>query len=226
MDLMLLCGFRDWAVTILRNIVVVYITLQTLEQTFRFSMYDVVPAWSTYERPTEGKTTVHGAWLLYTRLFVFLADFMMTRHFQRSMMQERAQIKASVELAELVTAAMVKFDLDAAEAALQKAAASSLTTAFSELLENLRSYQPYLPKALFHEDTDGLGPAWTRPYPEGEVAVAFTDIQSSTPTWETCPAAMKKAMAIHNRIMREAIKECNGYEVKTIGDAFMVAFDS
>eukprot|EP00817_Percolomonadidae_sp_ATCC50343_P003580 CAMPEP_0117426718 /NCGR_PEP_ID=MMETSP0758-20121206/6755_1 /TAXON_ID=63605 /ORGANISM="Percolomonas cosmopolitus, Strain AE-1 (ATCC 50343)" /LENGTH=709 /DNA_ID=CAMNT_0005212013 /DNA_START=519 /DNA_END=2645 /DNA_ORIENTATION=- len=62
--------------------------------------------------------------------------------------------------------------------------------------------------------------------PQGEVALVFTDIQDSTKLWEHDQEAMQSAVMIHNRVMREAILEFNGYEVKTEGDAFMISFES
>eukprot|EP01065_Artemidia_motanka_P049251 TRINITY_DN8103_c1_g1_i1.p1 TRINITY_DN8103_c1_g1~~TRINITY_DN8103_c1_g1_i1.p1 ORF type:complete len:736 (+),score=296.28 TRINITY_DN8103_c1_g1_i1:85-2292(+) len=60
--------------------------------------------------------------------------------------------------------------------------------------------------------------------PEATVAFVFTDIASSTALWEQVPEAMDEALSIHNRVMRRALRDAEGYEVKTIGDAFMVAF--
>lgn len=62
--------------------------------------------------------------------------------------------------------------------------------------------------------------------PTGTVALAFTDVQGSTKLWEHRPEAMRVALELHDRVMREAIARCGGYEVKTEGDAFMVAFSS
>eukprot|EP00744_Colponema_vietnamica_P001134 GILI01001915.1.p1 GENE.GILI01001915.1~~GILI01001915.1.p1 ORF type:complete len:1543 (+),score=376.49 GILI01001915.1:381-4631(+) len=55
-------------------------------------------------------------------------------------------------------------------------------------------------------------------------SLIFTDIQSSTSLWAEVPDDMAKAIDIHHRLIRELIKKYNGYEVKTIGDAFMIAF--
>eukprot|EP00744_Colponema_vietnamica_P003364 GILI01005169.1.p1 GENE.GILI01005169.1~~GILI01005169.1.p1 ORF type:complete len:923 (-),score=197.45 GILI01005169.1:856-3222(-) len=52
----------------------------------------------------------------------------------------------------------------------------------------------------------------------------FTDIQSSTSLWAEAPEDMANAIAEHHRIIRVLIKKHRGYEVKTIGDAFMIAF--
>ncbi|PLN77214.1 serine/threonine phosphatase [Aspergillus taichungensis] len=60
--------------------------------------------------------------------------------------------------------------------------------------------------------------------PIGELAIIFTDIKKSTSLWETCPDAMRSAIQIHNDILRRQLGIIGGYEVKTEGDAFMVAF--
>jgi len=49
-------------------------------------------------------------------------------------------------------------------------------------------------------------------------------IKGSTTQWEMHPDVMQAGLQLHNRLMRQKIKECHGYEVKTEGDAFMVAF--
>lgn len=62
------------------------------------------------------------------------------------------------------------------------------------------------------------------PAPEGDVSLVFTDIKNSTLLWETHPIAMRAGISIHNQIMRRWLRMIGGYEVKTEGDAFMVAF--
>ncbi|KAL4810890.1 hypothetical protein BDV18DRAFT_128183 [Aspergillus unguis] len=62
--------------------------------------------------------------------------------------------------------------------------------------------------------------------PIGELAIIFTDIKQSTGLWETCPDAMRSAIQIHNDIFRRQLGIVGGYEVKTEGDAFMVAFST
>eukprot|EP00727_Mastigamoeba_balamuthi_P005515 m51a1_g1583 putative adenylate cyclase (897) ;mRNA; f:118841-122058 len=61
-------------------------------------------------------------------------------------------------------------------------------------------------------------------YPMGEVTLVFTDIQASTAQWEEMPEAMGRALRIHDDIARTALREDGGYEVKTEGDSFMLAF--
>lgn len=62
------------------------------------------------------------------------------------------------------------------------------------------------------------------PGPTGTVTIVFTDIQGSTELWERLGNDFREALDIHNRLMREALRAHDGYEVKTEGDAFMVAF--
>lgn len=60
--------------------------------------------------------------------------------------------------------------------------------------------------------------------PIGDVAIVFTDIKNSTALWEVLPVPMRSAIMMHNELMRRQLRIIGGYEVKTEGDAFMVAF--
>jgi predicted ATPase/class 3 adenylate cyclase len=56
------------------------------------------------------------------------------------------------------------------------------------------------------------------------VSIIFTDIQGSTSLWEKLKDRFAPVLELHNRAMRQAIDAHKGYEVKTVGDAFMIAF--
>ena len=60
--------------------------------------------------------------------------------------------------------------------------------------------------------------------PTGTITLVFTDIQGSTALWEHFGDDFKALLDLHNTLFRAAIAEFGGYEVKTEGDAFMVAF--
>lgn len=62
--------------------------------------------------------------------------------------------------------------------------------------------------------------------PRGEIALVFTDVQGSTLLWERLPQAMRTALDLHNALLRSRLENWRGYEVKTEGDAFMLAFAS
>ena len=60
--------------------------------------------------------------------------------------------------------------------------------------------------------------------PSGTVTFLFTDIEGSTARWEHQPEAMRVALARHDALLRDAIREHGGHVVKTMGDAFHAAF--
>ncbi len=61
--------------------------------------------------------------------------------------------------------------------------------------------------------------------PSGTVTLVFTDVQDSTKLWDRDPDLMRRVLTAHDAIMRSHLARNGGYEVKTEGDAFMVAFN-
>ncbi|KAJ9444361.1 Adenylate cyclase [Diplonema papillatum] len=131
---------------------------------------------------------------------------------------------------------------------------SSVQQGFLAALEGLEFYKAFIPNTVFEAQLEkkrkpnphelqpvsvarplslvGMKhlPACVRqidgepPGETGRAAIVFTDIQASTAAWDECPLGMKRALKIHNKLIRTSIQEHGGYEVKTIGDSFMVAF--
>lgn len=63
--------------------------------------------------------------------------------------------------------------------------------------------------------------------PQGDdVAIVCTAVQSISQLWETCGQDMPTAIALHNRIIQDEIPKHRGYQVKTAGEEFLVAFHS
>lgn len=62
------------------------------------------------------------------------------------------------------------------------------------------------------------------PPPGPEVAFVFTDIQGSTAQWERLGSAYQRVIDQHAALVRDATVAHQGYEVKTAGDGFMLAF--
>lgn len=60
--------------------------------------------------------------------------------------------------------------------------------------------------------------------PTGHLALVFTDVESSTALWVALGDGFREALARHDALLREAMVRFDGYEVKAMGDAFMVAF--
>eukprot|EP00899_Mesostigma_viride_P014342 jgi/Mesvir1/22909/Mv19428-RA.1 len=59
---------------------------------------------------------------------------------------------------------------------------------------------------------------------EALITVVITDVEGSTPLWESSPEAMKKALAIHHCLLRSLLPKYHGYESDTEGDSFSVIF--
>ncbi|CBH18414.1 receptor-type adenylate cyclase GRESAG 4,putative [Trypanosoma brucei gambiense DAL972] len=59
--------------------------------------------------------------------------------------------------------------------------------------------------------------------PMEPVTIIFTDIESSTAIWAAHPELMPDAVAAHHRVIRRLIEKYDCYEVKTVGDSFMIA---
>jgi predicted ATPase/class 3 adenylate cyclase len=60
--------------------------------------------------------------------------------------------------------------------------------------------------------------------PTGTVTFLFTDIEGSTPLWESRPNEMSAALQIHNTVLRQAIQAYGGIVFKVVGDAFQAVF--
>ncbi|MEK7469321.1 MAG: adenylate/guanylate cyclase domain-containing protein [Planctomycetota bacterium] len=60
--------------------------------------------------------------------------------------------------------------------------------------------------------------------PSGQVTLVFTDLQGSTELWEKLGARFQPVLERHHAILRERLAAREGFEVKTEGDAFMIAF--
>jgi predicted ATPase/class 3 adenylate cyclase len=61
-------------------------------------------------------------------------------------------------------------------------------------------------------------------FPTGVVTLVFTDIEGSSQLWEQHRDEFRPILDLHNRLIRAAALQWRGYEVKTQGDSFMLAF--
>jgi class 3 adenylate cyclase len=63
--------------------------------------------------------------------------------------------------------------------------------------------------------------------PDGTVTIVFSDIEGSTALNERLgDVRWLELLRAHNRVVREQVAECGGFEVKVQGDGFMLAFAS
>src|SRR5687767_3785645 len=63
-------------------------------------------------------------------------------------------------------------------------------------------------------------------FPTGVVTLMFSDIEGSCEMWEQLREDAKVVLDKHNALIRTVIEKHHGWEVKSEGDAFMVAFAS
>ena len=236
LDISLICKLPYSVTTSLVLAVCVHLVVTGIEQGTRFGLYDVVGGTKMrYHKgcfnitpeeieATPCKVPFHHAGpssILY--MSIFLLDYYATRSFAMGMFIEKAKLQASVSLAETVVAALVRFDLEEAATCIGNEEYTPLSEVLNKMLQNLHQYRPYLPDSLFELSEETFHVSVSPP--QDQAAILFTDLKSSTAIWEASPDAMKRALKMHNNIIRSCLGDYGGYEVKTIGDAFMVAFE-
>eukprot|EP01060_Flectonema_neradi_P022413 TRINITY_DN3065_c0_g1_i20.p1 TRINITY_DN3065_c0_g1~~TRINITY_DN3065_c0_g1_i20.p1 ORF type:complete len:757 (+),score=141.26 TRINITY_DN3065_c0_g1_i20:117-2387(+) len=242
LDVLLLCQVPTRQVNAMVFLLVVYISLKSIESAVRFGLFDAVAEIKlrylrecytfTQEEFSNAPCKVsfsHAFGMFISGAGVLLLDFYCTRKFAYGMQSERQKLAASVSLAERVVSALVRFDLEEAEQNINSVDTTPLTEVLSQLLHNLHQYRPYLPDSLFELSDESLQDTSYLPRvaaPQNPAAILFTDLKSSTAIWEASPDAMKKALKMHDTLIRNCISNFGGYEVKTIGDSFMVAFST
>ncbi len=62
--------------------------------------------------------------------------------------------------------------------------------------------------------------------PSGTVTFLLTDIEDSSTQWEDAPAEMRRALAVHDRVVAEVIEAGAGSIIKHMGDGCWAAFQS
>eukprot|EP01065_Artemidia_motanka_P043836 TRINITY_DN6148_c0_g1_i1.p1 TRINITY_DN6148_c0_g1~~TRINITY_DN6148_c0_g1_i1.p1 ORF type:complete len:774 (+),score=259.54 TRINITY_DN6148_c0_g1_i1:278-2323(+) len=163
---------------------------------------------------------------------IFLIDFFLTRGFATRMREQMSAVQAAVAVTEAMAELLSLYEVEEGRAVLEGEAGrrlpDKLRAALSRLLHNLEEYKPYLPAVmLVREDarhqTAVEPPGLGREAPA--LAVCFTDVQSSTELWEYSAQGMYDALRTHNDVVRRTVGSA-GYEVKVIGDSFMLAFES
>eukprot|EP01062_Namystynia_karyoxenos_P055936 TRINITY_DN4693_c0_g5_i1.p1 TRINITY_DN4693_c0_g5~~TRINITY_DN4693_c0_g5_i1.p1 ORF type:complete len:1099 (+),score=316.60 TRINITY_DN4693_c0_g5_i1:90-3299(+) len=110
---------------------------------------------------------------------------------------------------------------------------ATVVNSFLCAIQALRVYKAYLPQSVVEDEDEAAeeqpGADIMAPHivsGSDSVCIVFTDIQSSTQLWEECPQSMRDALMLHNAALRQVAARHGGYEVKVIGDAFMLAFPS
>eukprot|EP01062_Namystynia_karyoxenos_P014567 TRINITY_DN1524_c0_g1_i3.p1 TRINITY_DN1524_c0_g1~~TRINITY_DN1524_c0_g1_i3.p1 ORF type:complete len:742 (+),score=151.70 TRINITY_DN1524_c0_g1_i3:89-2227(+) len=169
-DLMLTLNGRQWAQRIQVHMCAMFSFLYSMEDGVRLGLYDI-EGWSTVDRSEVMKHTecadppcavgvTNGLlrWMMIA--LVLYVDFFATRGFAEGQRREKEAMRASVHVAEQVSVALVRFDLETAAGALAAEEAGlpeALLASLQNLVSNLASYRPYLPQSVLEgrsEDPD------------------------------------------------------------------------
>ena len=222
-------------------VTLVYFFAMCLEEVFRFGILDIpgvmpqevrrevmVEKMSCTDLPCPADEAIFSQIAAGT---VFVIDFIATRGFARGLLKEQASMERTINTVQEIASLLAGYDVERVTELLEAHEGElpeEMTAALRGLEKNLRKYRPYLPAALFEVDEGGVQqPTVAPPGLDSETAtIVFTDIRASTSIWEIAPEGMRAGLQIHNAVMREVMRMCGGYEVKTIGDAFMIAFAS
>eukprot|EP01065_Artemidia_motanka_P051609 TRINITY_DN9130_c0_g1_i2.p1 TRINITY_DN9130_c0_g1~~TRINITY_DN9130_c0_g1_i2.p1 ORF type:complete len:767 (+),score=183.35 TRINITY_DN9130_c0_g1_i2:70-2370(+) len=223
-----------------------FLVVLTADASVKFGLMDLAAVWREYDVPEACDCTEPPCKLpadeavatVFAYVSVFLFDFAITRRFALNMREQMQLIATSVDVCDVLTDRIARYEIEAGRDILAGEEGARLPPrlrdSYSNLLDNLDSYKPYLPDSLLlthdhrEESAETEGTSTTRPPGEGatesDVCIVFTDIQSSTALWEGCHQGMYDGLQQHNAILRRAASAHDGYEVKTIGDSFMLAF--
>ena len=223
--------------------VVLWLIVMGLEETYRFGLFDLpgLPSQegelgrrAYYRELTECEKLPCATDRFMNTVLpicVLVIDFIATRGFARGLLKEQASMERTINTVQEIASLLAGYDVEQVAELLKVHEGDlpeGMTEALRNLEENLRKYRPYLPAALFESDEGGVQqPTVAPPGLVSETAtIVFTDIRASTSIWENAPEGMRAGLQIHNAVMREVMRMCGGHEVKTIGDAFMIAFAS
>lgn len=123
------------------------------------------------------------------------------------------------------------FNLDAvprfAKGSSQQQAASSDVSAQqqSEKAAEIEDQMNVISQRLLmaHETKSSVSNAASPPT-GSNITLAFFDVEGSTPIWDKHTSLMYSSLQLHNRILRGLLQEEMGYETKSEGDGFFLAF--
>ncbi|KAJ9467103.1 hypothetical protein DIPPA_50574 [Diplonema papillatum] len=240
LDVILACGLDDRCAYVCILALSVWFIVAFVEDVTRFGLLDVCASDEEYEwrmhlvlcdKPPCKLSLGGGLGLLIVSVLVFYLDFYITRSFARAVLTEKAKVETSIGIANRVAAALAEFDLEQASEVLQRSTENlppGLREAFVQLLQNLRSYRPFLPDTLF-DDVRSVASVETTISPPGTCGTAtlvFADVEQAQALWNTAPDIFRRALKLFHKVLRDKVQKYDGYEVRTSGDSFMIAFES
>ncbi|KAJ9464540.1 hypothetical protein DIPPA_09993 [Diplonema papillatum] len=180
-DLVLVCKLPTQVSVCLVSTGVVWLFITHTEAAFRFGLYDV-PLTDSYStrrmdcecsQPPCKRSVLYSMKSFNSAAFVFIMDYYITRGFAQKLLAQQEKMQRSIEAARNVSALLVQFQLAEAEALLVKCSSlgegkgdeaeipEEFVAVLSNLLSNLKRYEPFLPQSCFpyaDDDSDDMSP--------------------------------------------------------------------
>ena len=160
-DVLFIMEAHKYTSTVIFVTCICYLFIMSLEATWRFGILDFKI--QDYEQEDRRKgvsclklpcaTTYETSVLnLGLQIFIFVVDFVCTRGFALGLIEERNHVRDSIVVVNEIATLLSKFDLTTASKLLSErdhAIPTGLRVTLDSILNNLRSYQPYLPQSCF-----------------------------------------------------------------------------
>ena len=163
-DFLLICEAPHYTSLMVVCACIVLLSVQASEKIFRYGLFDFEFGYYSQATRRENyeceklpcrQSMLRGISNLCVELFVFLMDFVCTRGFAITVLEEKNRILASIEAANHIAISLSRFDLESSEELLDDSSIpTDLKVAFQQILNNLRTYKPYLPQSCFPFDDD------------------------------------------------------------------------
>ena len=163
-DFLLVCEAPHRTTLIIVSGCFVLLCVKASEKIFRYGLFDFEFGYYSQATRRENfeceklpcrRSFETGFSNLCVELTVFLIDFVCTRGFAITLLEEKNRILASIEAANHIAISLSRFDLESSEKLLDDSSIpTDLKVAFQQILNNLRTYKPYLPQSCFPFDDD------------------------------------------------------------------------
>ena len=150
--------------------VVMWLLLLGVEESFRFGVLDLpgMPEQEgefgrlyylkeKFDRETPPCPTPFPSPRLFTAVFVFVVDFIVTRSFARQVLKEQASMERTINAVQEIASLLAGYDVEKVAELLEEhehELPEGMTVALRALEKNLRSYKAYLPLTCLLVDED------------------------------------------------------------------------
>ena len=144
-----------------------WLAVVKVDDIVRFGLYTAVtdtPMLCDCPDPPCKVTVLRGLFQFAVNLFFLLVPVLLTRYYVSMVRTEKRTMEACIDTARQLATDLALFDLDAADSLLdgddERPLPPALKKAFADILYNLRTYKPYLPRSCLplegqHHDGDG-----------------------------------------------------------------------